>query len=1085
MPRYAELQVTTNYSFLRGASDPDELFEAAAKLGLAALGITDRNTLRAMVRAHQAAAASGVRLVVGCHLDLALSDRAIQTSDDRAPSNAFDGNPDPAPSHRAQDSVLVYPTDRAAYARLCRLLTLGKSRAGKGACRLSWNDLAGNGEGLLVVLLESDRAIQTSDDRAPSNPFDGNPDSASGHRALGPRLARLAAAFPGRGYLALTPRRRPNDGERLAALAEAARRAKIPILATNDVLYHIPERRILQDVLTCIREKCTIDQAGFRRERFADRHLLAPAEMIRRLARHPEAIAATEEIVARCDFSLAELRYQYPREASDLSPQQMLERRVWEAAPLRYPEGVPSSVSALLRHELSLIGLLSYAPYFLTVHNIVRHARAEGILCQGRGSAANSAVCYVLGITSIDPVRAELLFERFISAERNEPPDIDVDFEHERREEVIQWIFATYGRDRAALTATVIRYRPKSALRDVGKALGLDADRIAQLSGGIWGREEADLAAFSAPAGPRRLRLTLRLARELLGFPRHLSQHPGGFVLTEDRLDELVPIEPAATLERQVIEWDKDDIDALNFMKVDVLGLGMLGCLRRCFDLLRQHRHVCHDIASIPPEDPATYAMIRKADTLGVFQIESRAQMAMLPRLRPTTFYDLVIEVAIVRPGPIQGDMVHPYLQRRQGRELVSFPTPELESVLGRTLGVPLFQEQAMRIAIVAAGFTPAEADALRRSMATFRFTGQVSHFRDKLVRGMVRNGYTAEFAERTFRQIEGFGSYGFPESHAASFALIAYASSWMKCHHPEIFCAALLNSQPMGFYAPAQIVRDARAHGIEVRPVSVNASRFDCTLEAGGEDALAVRLGFRMVKGLSAAHAARLVAACGENPYASVAECASRSGVAASTLALLASADGFADLGLDRRHALWAVRGLAEPPLPLFAASGGARFSEPEVALARRAEGAEVIADYRAIGLSLRRHPLFFLRTELARRGILPCAALAASRDGRRVTVAGLALLRQRPGSAGGVTFMTIEDETAFSNLVIWPDLFERERRLVLAASLIACSGRMQREQDVIHVIAERLTDLSSLLGRIGEGDDERGIKIATRDFR
>ncbi len=1036
-PRYAELQVTTNYSFLRGASHPEELFAEAARLEIPALGITDRATLAGKVRAHQAAAASGVSLVVGCRLDLA--------------------DPD------GEKSVLAYPTDRPAYARLCRLLTLGKSRAGKGGCRLSWDDLARAGDGLQVVLI---------------------PDWPGA--ALDSALARLAADFPARAWLALTLRRRPNDAERLEALAEAARRARIPPLATNDVLHHVPERRILADVLTCIREKCTIDEAGFRRERAADRHLKPPAEMARLFARHQAAIANTAELLARCRFSLSELRYQYPKETPPgVTSQQMLEHLTWEAAPRCYPDGVPESVTCQLRHELSLIARLAYAPYFLTVHNIVRHARARGILCQGRGSAANSAVCYVLGITRIDPTRSGLLFERFVSAARKEPPDIDVDFEHERREEVIQWVYDTYGRDRAALTAIVIRYRPKSALREVGKAMGLGEEQVAALSAGIRGTDEEDFVALSPATADRRLRLTLDLARRLVGFPRHLSQHPGGFVLTEDRLDELVPIEPAAMPDRQVIEWDKDDIDALNFMKVDVLGLGMLGCLRRSFDLLAGQREIRLDLDSIPPDDPATFEMIRAADTLGVFQIESRAQRAMLPRLAPRDFYDLVIEVAIVRPGPIQGDMVHPYLRRRQGLEPVRFPTPELESVLGRTLGVPLFQEQAMRIAIVAAGFTAEEADSLRRSMATFRLPGQVSHFREKLIRGMVQNGYQEEFAERIFRQIEGFGSYGFPESHAASFALLAYASSWLKCHHPDVFCAALLNSQPMGFYAPAEIVRDAKAHGIEIRPVSVNSSRFDCTLEPTDGRHLAVRLGLRMVKGFPEAVAARLVAARGTRPFTSVADCANRTFIPSAQLERLAEADGFAALGLDRRQALWAVRGLPATPLPLFAAAGGERTEEPAAALAPMAEASEVTEDYRTTGLSLRRHPLSFLRGEFSRRNIAPCATLATARPGSTVTIGGLVLMRQRPGSARGVTFMTIEDETGEANLILWPDLFTRSRPLVLTASLIACTGKIEREGIVIHLIARCLSDLSFLLASLETEATLAPLRIPARSFR
>ncbi|MGA9866327.1 MAG: error-prone DNA polymerase, partial [Acetobacteraceae bacterium] len=652
-------------------------------------------------------------------------------------------------------------------------------------------------------------------------------------------LGALREAFGDRLYLALTLHRRPGDAARLRHLASRARNARVPTVATGDVLYHVPRRRILQDVVTCIREGCTIETAGFRRERTADRHLQAPAEMARQFAAYPDAVAHSLEIVARCPFSLAELRYQYPDEIEDpmLTPQQTLERLVWKSAPDRFPDGVPQSVAAQLRHELTLIEQLAYAPYFLTVNSIVRYARGKGILCQGRGSAANSAVCYVLGITSIDPVRSGLLFERFVSAERREPPDIDVDFEHERREEVIQWVYGRYGRERAALCATVIRYRARGAVREVGKVMGLTEDVTAALASQVWGWSDEGVAEEQAAElnlnlADRRLRLTIDLARELIGFPRHLSQHPGGFVLTKDRLDDLVPIEPAAMADRQVIEWDKDDIDALRFMKVDVLGLGMLGCMRRAFDLLDEHKGQRLDLATIPAEDAATYEMICRADTIGVFQIESRAQMSMLPRMKPRTLYDLVIEVAIVRPGPIQGDMVHPYLRRREGKEAVVYPTQELERVLGKTLGVPLFQEQAMQVAIVCAGFTASEADALRRSMATFKVTGGVSHFRDKLIDGMIARGYAPDFAARTFSQIEGFGSYGFPESHAASFALIAYASSWMKRHHPDVFCCALLNAQPMGFYAPAQIVRDAREHGVEVRPVCVNHSRWDCTLE-------------------------------------------------------------------------------------------------------------------------------------------------------------------------------------------------------------------------------------------------------------
>ncbi len=1029
MTGYAELQVTSNYSFLRGASHVEELLAAAKLLGLSAVAITDRNTLAGLARAHHRAEEAGIRLVVGCRLDL-----------------------------RDSLPVLVYPTDRAGYAQLCRLLTLGKGSAGKGACRLVWQDLADHGEGLIAVLL---------------------PDAPD--EALAGSLARLRADFADRGYLALTLRRRPGDAVRLRQLADMAQTAHVPSVATGDVLYHVPARRILQDVVTCIREGCTIEQAGFRRERTIDRCLKSPAEMARLFARHPEAVARTLEIVARCQFSLADLRYQYPDEVSDpaLTPQQTLEKLVWEDVPRRYPDGLPADVERQLQHELRLIGELDYAPYFLTVNSIVRFARSKGILCQGRGSAANSAVCFVLGITSIDPVRSGLLFERFVSAERKEPPDIDVDFEHERREEVIQWVYERYGRDRAALCATVTRYRARGAVREVGKAMGLTEDVTSALASQLWewsedGVTEDRATELNLNLQDRRLRLTLELARELIGFPRHLSQHPGGFVLTRDRLDDLVPIEPAAMKDRQVVEWDKDDIDILRWMKVDVLGLGMLGCMRRAFELLEEHRGERLELATIPTEDPATYAMIQKADTIGVFQIESRAQMAMLPRLKPRTFYDLVIEVALIRPGPIQGDMVHPYLRRREGKETAVYPTPELERVLGKTLGVPLFQEQAMQVAIVCAGFTPGEADQLRRSMATFKVTGGIAHFKDRLISGMVERHYSREYAEHTVSQIEGFGSYGFPESHAASFALIAYASSWMKCHHPDVFCAALLHAQPMGFYAPAQIVRDAREHGVEIRPVCVNASRWDSTLEPANGRFLAVRLGLRMVKGLSNAQAANIVAGRGDRQFGSVDEVWRRTSVPPAALQLLAEADGFLGMGLDRRSALWAIRGLREEVLPLFAAADNGRAPRPEIVeppvpIVPMIAGRNVVEDYATVGLTLRRHPVAFLRGDLARQRIVPCRDLLAARDGQRLTVAGLVLVRQRPGTATGVVFITIEDETGIANLVVWSSLFERQRRVVLSASMLACHGRVQREGEVIHVVTERLDDLSDLLKSVG----------------
>jgi error-prone DNA polymerase len=1031
--RYAELQVTSHFSFLRGASSCEELFAQAAMQGIEAVAVVDRNSLAGIVRAFEAAKTTGVRLIVGCRLDLA------------------DGA-----------SILVYPTDRAAYGRLCRLLSLGKKRGGKAKCILEWADLVAYSDGLIGILVPNE-ADET----------------------CGLRLRRLRDAFGDRAYLALTLRRRPNDQLRIHELSNMAAQMRVPTVATNDVLYHAPDRRILQDVVTCIRHGITIDELGDRRE-YGDRYLKPPQEMYRLFPRNPEAVARTIEIAARCRFDLKELAYQYPEERDDptLTPQETLAKLTWEGAEARYPEGVPDSVRASLQHELRLIDKLQYAPYFLTVNSIVRFARSKDILCQGRGSAANSAVCYVLGITSIDPGRNDLLFERFVSEERREPPDIDVDFEHERREIVMQWVFDTYGRDRAALCSTVIRYRTKGAMRDVGKALGLTEDLIKTLSGQVWGWsegvEDEHVEALNLNLGDRRLRLALDLARQLMGAPRHLSQHPGGFVLTHDRLDELVPIEPAAMVDRQVIEWDKDDIDALRFMKVDVLALGMLSCMKRGLDMLADHKGINLDLATIPAEDPRTYAMIRRADTLGTFQIESRAQMSMLPRLKPRTFYDLVVQVAIVRPGPIQGDMVHPYLRRREGLEPVVFPKPELEKVLGKTLGVPLFQEQAMRVAIECAGFTPGEADMLRKSMATFKFTGGVSSFKEKLIKGMVDNGYERDFAEATFKQLEGFGSYGFPESHAASFALIAYASAWLKCWHPDVFCASLLNAQPMGFYAPAQIVRDALEHGVEIRPVCANASRWDCTLEPTDDDSrFAVRLGLRMVKGLANAHGAAIVGARADQPFASIDDLWRRAGVPSAALVQLAEADAFRPaLGLARREALWAIKALRDEPLPLFAAASAREaeivpeVNEPKIVLRPMTAGSEVVEDYGHVGLTLRAHPLSFLREDLRRRRIVSCAEAMATRDGRWLEAAGIVLVRQRPGSAKGVMFITLEDETGIANLVVWAKVFEANRRAVLSASMMAVRGRIQREGDVVHLVAQRITDLSADLASVGSRD-------------
>jgi error-prone DNA polymerase len=1031
--RYAEMQVTTHYSFLRGASSVDELFEAAKRLGIEALGIVDRNSLAAIPRSYQAMKDYGVRLVIGCRLDLA-----------------------------DFGAVLVYPMNRPAYARLCRMLTIGKRRAGKGACLLNWEDLVEHGEDMLTILI---------------------PDEADGHCAA--QLAKLQQAFPTRAYMALTLRRRPNDQLRLHELSNLAAAAKVPTVVTNDVLYHDPERRMLQDVVTCIRHNCTIDDAGFRRERHADRYLKPPEEMYRLFARYPDAVARSIEIMKRCKFCLSELAYQYPEEDThpDLDAYQLLEKLTWEQAPERYPQGVPDKLVKALRHELDLIKRLKYAPYFLTVHSIVRFARSKDILCQGRGSAANSAVCYVLGITAIDPMQHDLLFERFISEDRNEPPDIDVDFEHQRREEVIQWIYDHYGRDKAALCAVVTCYRAKGALRDVGKVLGLPEDLIRQVSSQKWGtRGEAGsdhMQALNINLNDRRLKLALELAQQLLGTPRHHSQHPGGFVLTNDRLDELVPIEPASMDDRQIIEWDKDDIDIVRFMKMDCLALGMLSCMKRAFNILGDREGKRYELATIP-HDVKTYEMISRADTLGTFQIESRAQMSMLPRLKPKELYDLVIQVAIVRPGPIQGDMVHPYLRRRQGLEKVTYESPDLEEILGKTLGVPLFQEQAMRIAIECAGFTPGEADLLRRAMATFKNVGTISKFEQKLIEGLTANGFSEDFAKRLFKQLEGFGSYGFPESHAASFALVAYASAWMKCNHPDIFCVALLNSQPMGFYAPAQIVRDARQHGVKVLPLCINHSRWECQLEQQNNGSYAVRLGFNMVKGLQNREAAQIVALREDRPYQSIDDIWRRADVSASSLVTLAEADAFyPSLGFMRREALWAIKGLRDEPLPLFAAANRAETTpvkeqlEPYMALAPLAAGGEVVQDYGRIGLSLRQHPLAFLRGDFYKTRITTCADAYASRDGRWVEVVGLVLIRQRPGSAKGVMFMTIEDETGISNVVIWSKKLEQYRREILGAQLISVYGRIQREGEVVHLVAHRLNDLSADLSKIGERDE------------
>ena len=1059
MSLYAELEVTTNFSFLRSASHPAEMAKTAAALGLAAVAVADRNTLAGVVRAHQAAKQAGIKLVVGARLDL-----------------------------RDAPSLLCFPTDREAYGRLSKLITLGRRRAAKGDCDIYLEDVFSHSDGQLFISLPP-RTMAPETAPKMAREIERETDPAYPASAYTAHLHRLREVLGRDVWLAARCRYHGDDAARLWALSQLAVDVNIPLVATNDVRMHVPDRKALMDVLTCIREHCSVDQAGFRLMANAERHFKPPEEMARLFRRHPEAVMQTMAIAERCTFSLDELRYEYPDDEAPpgTTPQAELTRLSWEGSKTRYPDGVPQKVSAQIDYELKLIDQLNYAPYFLTVHDIVRFARSQGILCQGRGSAANSTVCYCLGITAIDPAEIDLLFERFVSAERNEPPDIDVDFEHERREEVIQYIYAKYGRERAGLAATVIHYRTRMAVREVGKAMGLTEDTIATLVATMWGWrsdgvERKHIREAGLDPNDPRLSLAIRLAAELTGFPRHLSQHVGGFVITRGPLSELVPIANAAMQDRTTIEWDKDDLDALGILKIDVLALGMLTCIRKGFDMLERHYGRKVALATVPTGDPTVYDMLCEADSVGVFQVESRAQMTMLPRLKPRKFYDLVIEVAIVRPGPIQGDMVHPYLRRRNGEEAVEFPSEELREVLGKTHGVPLFQEQAMKIAIVAADFTPSEADQLRRAMATFRHTGTIHTFEEKLVEGMVCKGYERDFAERCFRQIEGFGEYGFPESHAASFALLVYVSAWLKCHYPDVFAAAILNSQPMGFYAPAQLVRDARQHGVEVLPVDVNHSDWDNTLEPRtlesrtfepqGHEKYALRLGFRQIKGFHANSAKALIdarAALGRD-FTDPSEINRLARLTAPVLERLAQADAYASMKLRRRDALWAVRALPPEPLPLFAA--GENREDPEVSLPSMAIGEEVTHDYAALRLSLKTHPLALLRDELAATGAVPADSLLHTKDGKRVIVAGLALVRQRPGSASGVIFITLEDETGVSNLVVWPKTFERFRRVVMAARLIKVTGKLQREGIVTHVIADHLEDMTTRLRALAGPD-------------
>ena len=1070
-PPYAEFATATCFSFLRGASTPEDLVETALELGHAGMAVADRNTLAGVVR-------PWTRLRAIRKIAVSEGDAVLQAALDRfryvvGARLAFtDGTPD----------VLAYPLHREGYGRLCRLLTEGNLKAKKGECRLELADLRKAGEGLALALVPPER-----------------PDPC----ALRPALDALSEAHPGLVWLAAAQGYGPSDARRLDVLAELAQAAGTPLLAVNDVLYHAPERRRLQDVMTCIREHVTLREAGRRLQPNGERHLKPAPEMARLFRDHPDALAQTHLLLQLCDFELGQLGYEYPQEPTPpgRTPQQHLEDLTWKGASWRYRNGIPAKVRDQIEMEFAFIAERDYARYFLTVHDVVRFARDQGILCQGRGSAANSAVCYCLGITAVNPDQGNLLFARFVSAERHEPPDIDVDFEHERREEVIQYIYGRYGRARAAICATVIHYRPRSAVREVGKVLGLTEDVTAALAGMVWGswggEPDPDHVRQTGldPENPQ-IAEALELAGQLIELPRHLSQHVGGFILTQRRLDETVPILNGAMADRTFIEWDKDDIDALGLMKVDVLALGMLSCIRRAFALL--NRHAIRTIVDMDElqgdDDPAVYKMLARGDTVGVFQVESRAQMNMLPRLKPDKFYDLVIEVAIVRPGPIQGDMVHPYLRRKQGLEKVVLegPSPdhghedELKGVLGRTLGVPLFQEQAMQMAITAARFTDAEADGLRRAMATFRKTGGMAHYRAKMVGGMTERGYSQAFAERCFKQIEGFGSYGFPESHAASFAKLVYVSAWLKHHHPAVFTAALLNAQPMGFYAPAQLVRDAREHGVEVRAADVGFSEWDCTLEPTPGGGWALRLGLRQIDGFAKAAAERLFEARIEAApvgFAGFDDLVRRSGLTPSQLQTLAQADAMRSLGLDRRAALWRVRGLsAAAPSPLLS---DLPDSEAPVALPHMALSEHVVADYQTTRLSLKGHPMGFLREGFAGRGVVACTQVMGLKDASPVSAAGVVLVRQRPGT-GVVCFITIEDETGVANLVVLPEVFERYRKEIMSARLLEAHGRIQRTdqaEEVVHVLVHRLVDRSEALRALVEPELDLKPLLARSD--
>lgn len=1023
---YCELQITSNFSFLRGASHPEEMIEQAALLGYPKIAITDVNTLAGIVRAHVAARKHNIKFIPACRLEL------------------LDG-----------PSLLAYPTDQAAYGRLSALLSLGNLRAEKGKCHLYQKDVFEHQQGIIFIAIAPDVLDKGFDFQA-TFPQD---------------LQTYQKAFGTSLYLAANRNYQGQDQKRLFRLNELSKNLGIPLVATNDVYYHDLNRRELQDILTCVREKCTIQTAGFRLHRNAERHLKPIEEMQRLFRQYPDAIQRTLEIAELCQFSLDSLEYIYPEEITSegRTPQEELEYLSWKGAKEFFGEPIPKKVIDNINHEMAFVKEMNYASYFLTVYDIVRFAREQKILCQGRGSAANSTICYCLGITSVDPTKFDLLFERFISSARNEPPDIDVDFEHERREEVIQYIYTKYGRDRAAIVATVTQLHQKGAIRDVGKAMGLSVDTINRLSASLWEFtdewvEQGRITENGLnPKDPLLIKV-LDLTRQMIGFPRQLGQHTGGFVITRGKLADLCPILNARMEDRTNIEWNKDDIDALGFLKIDVLALGMLTCIRKGFDLAKKHYDLDLTLAGInKEEDPKVYEMISHADTIGVFQIESRAQMSMLPRLKPKCFYDLVIEVAIVRPGPIQGDMVHPYLRRRNGEEEVDYPSEELREILGKTMGVPLFQEQAMKIAIVAAGFTPAEADELRRSMATFKAKGMVTKFEKKLVEGMTANGYTEEFARRVFKQLEGFGSYGFPESHAASFALLVYVSCWLKCYYPDVFAAAILNSMPMGFYQPAQLVIDAKNHGVAVREIDVNISFWNNTLEEKSGKYCALRLGFRQISGVNEQDMQILTDGRGTG-YRNIHSLLD-AGVSLFALERLADADAFRSMGLDRRQALWEVSALKDRPIAIFEGQPSASDGEGQIQLPLMSKGEHVVQDYASTSLSLKAHPVSFLREKLKLLHVKSTKELAEVKDGQMVKVAGLVLVRQRPGTAAGVCFITIEDETGFSNLVVWQSLFEKYRREILQSRLLMVEGKLQREGEVVHIIAQKLFDYTKLL--------------------